>query len=120
MKKILPALFFVIFAIVLIVIGFILAINFRNQSGFNFIDTDGGRNYFIEGSTLGYRAFWEKIPRNIYLEHDSCTTICQGSIGSGIATSGPCLIEFYLDSKNYAAFDGVQCEKGCENGACLK
>lgn len=109
-----------IVAILLFAIGFSVSSHLRNSSGFTFIDTDGGKDYYAEGSTLGYRAFWERIPRNITLEHDSCTMICDGSVGSGIAATGQCLIEFYLDAKDYAAFDVVRCEKGCRDGACHK
>ncbi len=120
MKKRVLIPLIVVASFILVVIGAALSDHLRNGSGFAFIDTDNGKDYYTEGATLGYRAFWERIPRNIMLEHDSCTTICSGSVGSGMAATGQCLIEFYLDAKNYAAFDVVRCEKGCQDGACRK
>ena len=92
-----------------------------NQTNVSFkcSDSDYGLNYYLYGTTNGYKAFWEKISSNIVTEKDSCTYICSGSVGSGINTSGPCLIEYYCDSNDYAAFNVNQCPYGCSNGACL-
>jgi hypothetical protein len=119
-SKVLNVLMIVSFLIFLILRGFIFVINTKNYTSSDFLDTDGGKNYFMRGDTLGYRAFGDKTSENISLEHDSCTKICDGSVGSGINSAGPCLMEFYLNSENYAAFDVVPCEKGCLNGACVK
>ncbi|MBI4140996.1 hypothetical protein HY485_04130, partial [Candidatus Woesearchaeota archaeon] len=90
-------------------------------------DSDGGKNFEQKGTTRGVRAWWEPKQENVYDEQDSCTTICQGSVGSGIKTEGPCLIEYYCDKrmdKNeepiYAAFVSKKCDNGCKNGACIQ
>ena len=88
-------------------------------------ETDEGIDYGIAGVTTGVRAWWEPIPENIFAEADFCTTICSGSVGSGEAASGPCLVEFSCKplpgetDPIYAAFDVENCANGCVNGACV-
>ena len=88
-------------------------------------ETDGGIDYAVAGSTTGVKAWWEPIQENVFTETDSCTTICSGSVGSGLASEGPCLIEFNCASKPpevdpiYAAFSVETCANGCIDGACV-
>ncbi len=89
-------------------------------------DSDGGKDHVRSGITKGVRAWWDVKQENVFDEKDTCTTICQGSVGSGASVSGPCLIEYYCSSHPqtggaavFAAFEVKKCEHGCQNGVCL-
>ncbi|MFA4817657.1 MAG: myxococcus cysteine-rich repeat containing protein, partial [Parcubacteria group bacterium] len=76
------------------------------------------KDFKVKGKATGYKAFWEKKPENIITEEDFCTSVCSGNIGSGRSSAGSCLVEFYVDSGQYANYEPVVCENGCENGVC--
>lgn len=89
-------------------------------------DSDGGKSFAQKGTTTGVRAWWDVNTANVKQEVDACTTVCQGSVGSGISSEGQCLIEYYCSSHPqtggapvFAAFEVKQCENGCRDGACL-
>ncbi|MBI2124627.1 hypothetical protein HYT92_02435 [Candidatus Pacearchaeota archaeon] len=92
-----------------------------NQTNVSFkcTDSDNGLSYYIYGTTNGYRAYGIRNSSNIVTEKDSCTTVCSGSVGSGIGSTGQCLLEYYCDSLDYAAFNVYTCPYGCQNGACV-
>ena len=88
-------------------------------------DSDGGKNPNVFGQTNGVVAWWEPIAQNVKLHDDFCTTICEGSVGSGKAQSGPCLVEFSCQSHPqnggpaiFAGFDVITCPNGCKDGVC--
>jgi len=89
-------------------------------------DTDGGNKPELFGTTTGVVAWWEPIAANVKPQPDFCTTICEGSVGSGKAASGPCLVEFSCQSHPnkggdaiYAGFNVHNCANGCQDGACV-
>lgn len=97
----------------------------KPQSTITCTDSDNGKTYGQKGTTIGIRAWWDITPANIKQEIDTCTTICQGSVGSGTAMTGPCLIEYYCASHPqqkgpsiFAAFEVKNCEYGCQDGTC--
>ena len=92
-----------------------------NQTNVSFkcTDSDNGLNYYIYGTTNGYRAYGIRNSSNTVTEKDSCTTVCSGSVGSGIGSTGQCLLEYYCDSIDYAAFNVYTCPYGCQNAVCI-
>jgi len=90
-------------------------------------DSDEGENFYEKGTTTGVVAWWDAVQENVKQHEDYCTTICQGSVGSGKSEEGPCLLEFSCqehskrqDGKVYAGFTVKKCENGCKDGVCVQ
>jgi len=76
------------------------------------VDTDGGKNYYVEGSGGGWKTDteWEYFGDGCYL-NDNRVASCSGT--------GCYLAEKYCEGK-YVRTENYTCPYGCKDGACLK
>ena len=71
-------------------------------------DSDGGKNYYVKGTTRGLSEFGNPLTGN-----DQCFTETSGEYIAGVT-----LLERYCGDGEIVMNDYYNCSEGCENGAC--
>lgn len=77
-------------------------------------DSDGGKNYYVNGLTSGFNT-----PTELGNFSDVCYEVIFGNLTQNCSGSQCYLAEMYCDGSYVRKELGISCPYGCSNGACL-